>query len=330
MIEITHYRQHNLDFYLCKTPHYRLTLCGLGAMIYRLETQDKNGQFKNIVYTYQQFEQYHNNLKYAGITVGPYAGRIYPLEVIIENTKHPLKANDNGVYLHSGSHHIGTQIFIAKKHDNAIEFIIEKPRYALPSPEVITVTYQLKNNGFSIDYHSNTKVATFISLTNHSYFNLSGDFKQKIGTHKLMVEADTMVALNAKNIPEKIENVHNTPYDFTQLKPLSKLFDAGLALDHPFLLNPQGKVKLIDEQSTRTMTITTNYPAVVVYTNNEPSNTTHEDGSIDQRHHSICIECQYIPNDMYFLKHPQSFYPPMSQRTMTINYAFEGGFFDDL
>ncbi len=325
MIEIDHYRQHNLDFYVCKTPYYRLTLCSLGAMIYRLETQDKNGHFKNIVYTYEQFEHYHNNVKYAGITVGPYAGRISPLKVTVNNRNHVLNANEDDVYLHSGSHHLGTQVFTAKTQDNAIKFIIKKPLYDLPSPDYITVTYRLKQKGFSIDYHTNTKAATFISLTNHSYFNLSGDFSQDIGAHKLLIEADSMVQLNAKNLPKTVEKIHNTPFDFTELKPLKILFDSKLSLDNPFIFNQQGKVKLVDDQSKRTMTITTNYPAVVVYTNNEPSNTTHEDGSKDNKHHSICLECQYIPNDIFFLKQAQSYYPPMSARTMTINYAFEGG-----
>jgi aldose 1-epimerase len=88
----------------------------------------------------------------------------------------------------------------------------------------ITVTYTLKsNNNLEIDYEASTDKKTIVNLTNHSYFNLSGNSKNNILDHKLQILADAMLPVNEFLIPTgEFANVENTPFDFRIFKTIGK------------------------------------------------------------------------------------------------------------
>jgi aldose 1-epimerase len=63
------------------------------------------------------------------------------------------------------------------------------------------VRYTLNGNSLRIDYSASTDKATVINLTNHAYFNLSGDDKKDILSEEVMLNANSYTPINADLIP---------------------------------------------------------------------------------------------------------------------------------
>ena len=83
-----------------------------------------------------------------------------------------------------------------------------------------TITYTLTNsNSLEIYYTATTDKKTVVNLTNHSYFNLSGNFRKTVLDHYLKIESDYTLELNSNLIPTtKFDKVTSTPFDFRQPK----------------------------------------------------------------------------------------------------------------
>ena len=66
----------------------------------------------------------------------------------------------------------------------------------------VNVTYTLSDdNELSVEYNANTDKATVLNLTQHSYFNLSGESSGDILDHILKLNADYYLPVNKKIIP---------------------------------------------------------------------------------------------------------------------------------
>ena len=74
------------------------------------------------------------------------------------------------------------------------------------------------DNALRIHYTATTDAPTVINMTNHTYFNLSGDPNKKITDEELMINADYYTPVDSTQIPTgKIVSVAGTPMDFRKL-----------------------------------------------------------------------------------------------------------------
>lgn len=88
---------------------------------------------------------------------------------------------------------------------------------------------------------------TPINLTNHAYWNLSGDFQQPtIGDHHLKLKCSNYLPLDASQIPTKeVAPVDDTVFDFrtgsqiAEKERLTGAIDGGgkPGIDHPFIVD---------------------------------------------------------------------------------------------
>ena len=314
----------NLLYYQNDT--YKITLSPLGASMIRLETKDKFGRFNNIVFTYQDYAQYTNNKKFAGVTVGPYTGRIYPPTITQNNQTYTL--GEKAPHLHGGKDSFALKQFHVKSLKNQIIFTL-KPHYIhYPAPNQIEVIYHFHKNHFTITYQTTTDHDTYVNLTNHSYFNLSGFYQDSIKAHHLKLPATKVSKLSNKTLPLGYDDVEDTMFDFNTEKPLKKTLEllsttAQKGLDHCYLLKPHEPIVLKHPMSKRILKITTDYPAVQVYSNNYPSKHTNDYGVQDQQHHYICFEAQHPANDIHTFKKPSSFQAANTTKAYHITYHFK-------
>ena len=78
------------------------------------------------------------------------------------------------------------------------------------------MTYRLSPRGeIIIDYEATTSAPTAINLTNHTYWNLSGNMKRKILDQMLALSCSRVIPVNEVQIPiGEYAGVEGTPFDF--------------------------------------------------------------------------------------------------------------------
>lgn len=145
------------------------------------------------------------------------------------------------------------------------------------------VTYKLTDdNALDISYTATTDQKTIINLTNHSYFNLSGDPSTKITDHTLWIAADSITPIDSLAIPigDPIA-VKGSPFDFTSPKPVGQALDStdcvqirnGIGYDHNWVLNTGGDItkpaaRLISPATGIVLEVFTTEPGLQVYSGN--------------------------------------------------------------
>ena len=138
-----------------------------------------------------------------------------------------------------------------------------------------------------------------MNLTNHSYFNLSGNSNNTIYEDILKIDSDYLIGVDKNSIPCKTVNLDNNIFDFRKSKKLKEFFKAddeqkSLAnngIDHPYIFNNKiGKLEIENLETGIKMSVETDNPAVVIYT----ANYLQDIGF--KKHSAICFETQEVPN----------------------------------
>jgi len=154
-------------------------------------------------------------------------------------------------------------------------------------------------------YEGVTDKKTLCNLTNHSYFNLSGNYKRKVTEQSLQVLSNQFLELNENQVPTgRLLDVTDTPMDFRQLKLIGKDIESDdLQLrrtngyDHPWMLQErENQIAMVDEISGRKMTVSTTCPSVVIYSYNYPNQEKLKGGKTGSKYDGICFETQYEPD----------------------------------
>lgn len=288
---------------------YKVAVMNYGATLLAYETPDKNGNFANIVVATPRFEEYINNAPRWGATIGPVAGRIAHGEFTLNEVTYKLEKNNGQHHLHGGSNGYEQVLFDVEDVDTTqITFVTHQVSMAQGYPGNITlkVTYTLEDNGaLTISYEGVSDADTLFNPTNHAYFNLSGNVNQTIDSQEVLLQASGYTVLDVDNIPTG--EINATDSFFQKLVKGSSFGDifadtheqivSRNGLDHAFVLhNVDNQLTIYDAESQRKLTVTTQAPAVVMYTSNGFDNKTFLDGKQPVIHHGVAIETQVLPD----------------------------------
>jgi aldose 1-epimerase len=315
-------------YYTYKNAYQEITFSSHGASIIKWLTPNKNGVFENIVMSYQNEADYLDNPKHLGAHVGPYAGRIYPAQLRINEKTFILDKNFlDHANLHSGKSNLQNIMYdVFIQNDNTIIFTSKKQQKdsLFPGDLDIKIIFEIKGNTLYQTYETYSNHDTVTNFTNHTYFNLSGNLKEDILNHTLKITAHLYGDLDEKFITKSLKGVSHTPFDFRKPKrlkdaiiPLKKTPQLGL--DHPFLLDNK-TITLHDSKSKRSLVIQTNQDTLVVYTNNFLTDRPLENGIKDYPHLAVCLETQHYPNDINFMKFPRSIHKAKTKHIQKTSY----------
>jgi aldose 1-epimerase len=187
------------------------------------------------------------------------------------------------------------------------EYLSSDGEEGYPGNLLVKIKYTLNNkNELSIEYNADTDRPTPVSLTNHSYFNLSGFETPNIYEHLLLVNAEIYTEKNANNTPTgNIIPVADTPLDFRQPKKIGKdidQFPKDKGFDHNFVLKKNVSREIVlaaqlkDPSSGRRVTVYTDQPGIQVYTANFWDGTVEGSHGPYQQHGAVALETQAFPD----------------------------------
>lgn len=285
-----------IKIYTLENKFLKVEFLNLGAIIKKIEFKDKN-----IVLGYEDIEKYRENPAYLGAVIGRTAGRIKDGLLKLDNTEYQLDKNNNGNTLHGGKNSISHRFLNVQNIENGLCFSIKSSNLdnGYPANVEIKVSYILNDNELLIKYFATTDNLTYLNLTNHSYFNLSGNPDKIIYKDILKIDSDYLIGINENSIPYETINLDNNIFNFREAKKLEEFFKAddkqktiaNNGIDHPYIFNEKiGKLEIKNIKSGIKMSVETNNPAVVIYT----ANYLQDIGF--KKHSAICFETQEVPN----------------------------------
>lgn len=300
----------DINEYTLSNDYMEVKVLNFGGIVREINVVGKDGIKENVVLAYENIEDYFVNPSYYGATVGRTAGRIADGIVTINGEKIQLNKNYVVSNCHGGNIGFNKKFWDVKaieaSDESKLKFscIAEDGEENYPGKLDVRVTFTLNNeNEFKIEYRGVSDKDTLMNMTNHSYFNLSGNYKYGIEGHDLSVTSDSILEIDSDGVVTgEIIDTKNTAFDFTTKKKIGKDIDAddkqiklGAGYDHPFNLTGERKMILEDEVSGRGMEVTTDNNTVVIYTMNYP------DGNLGlhnielKRRYGICLETQSKP-----------------------------------
>jgi len=230
--------------------------------------------------------------------------------------------------LHGGNKGFDKQVWDATPATDGspsltLKYISKDGEEGYPGNLNVTVKYTLTNdNELQLEYTATTDKATPINLTNHSYFNLTGDVSNTILNHSVQIDADRYTPVDTTLIPTgQLAPVAGTPFDFRQPHKIGERIDqvpggAPGGYDHNFVLNGGGgtmrhAATVVDSSSGRKLEVYTNQPGLQFYTGNflDGSIKT-SDGKPIQKHAAFCMETQHFPDSPNQPKFPSTILKP--------------------
>lgn len=292
--------ENNIKVYTLENNFLKIEILNLGACIKKIELKDKNNIPRNIVLGYDNLEEYIENPAYLGAIIGRTAGRIKNGILNIDEKKYNLSINNSTNTLHGGKNSISHRFWNIEKLNNKIICTIKSPNLenGYPGNIEIKIEYILFENELEIKYYADTDRKTYLNLTNHSYFNLSGDYTNTIYEDILLINSDYFLGINENSIPTNLISLDNSIFNFRAPKKIKDFFSgddqqkdlANNGIDHPYILNNKNAVIIKNENTGIKISVETDNPAVVIYT----ANYLNEIGF--KKHSAICFETQEAPN----------------------------------
>lgn len=294
-------------FTLTNANGMRVDITNYGGIVTGIFVPDKDGNIENIVLGFDEIRPYEGDHPFFGAIIGRYGNRIARGTFSLDGETYQLSINDGNNHLHGGPNGFHTVLWEPEIDGNSLRlrYLSKDGEEGYPGNLQVTVIYSLTNaNELRIDYEATTDKKTPVNLTNHSYFNLSGDLQSTVLDHMLTLKADAYTPVNEELIPTgEIAPVAGTPFDFTVPHRIGDRIDrVPGGYDHNFVLSKtDDTLEMVAElwhpPSGRKMKVFTQEPGIQFYSGNFLDGTiTGAGGVVYEQYAGLCLETQHFPD----------------------------------
>ena len=284
-----------------------------GGALRSLTVPDRRGRPVDVVLGFDSLEDYRRQDKYLGALIGRYANRIGGSRFSLNGAEYPLRANDGKNHLHGGPEGFDKQVWtVEARREDALTLSLFSPdgQEGYPGDLQVRVSYTLADNALVLDYWAKSGADTLCNLTNHAYFNLSGQGSGPVTGQYIRIFAQTYTPTDQGSIPTgEIAPVAGTPMDLREGEkigahvddPFPQLTLAG-GYDHNWVLDkaPGALAPAALAWSRETgifMETDTTLPGIQFYSGNYldgcPAG---KGGAPYARRWGFCLETQYFPD----------------------------------
>jgi len=314
--------------YMLKCGSSEARLTSYGATLTSLKVPDREGLVEEVTLCHTELELLRTKSRYFGCTTGRVANRIAGGKFTLDGKIYNLAVNNGVNALHGGLVGFDKRSWESRIVGEAsveFKYVSADGEEGYPGTLTVTVTYSLESpspgvHQLRIDYQATTEgAATPINLTNHAYWNLSGNLRRKITCHRLALRCPRYLPFNEFQIPIGEERSVHGHFDFG---PGAEGAHGGLGvllservphidgagqpgLDHCFCVDREGVASedtvclmatLYDPESGRRLQVLGTQPGIQVYTANWLSQ--EPEAQPFTQHNAICLETQHYPDSI--------------------------------
>ncbi len=292
----------------------QLAVTDCGARIVRLAVPDRDGNIGDVALGYSSIEPYLASPDYMGAICGRVCNRIAGGRFTLDGRAYHTDQNDGAHTLHGGGDGFDRRLWDAEYTADGLCFSLVSPDGDCGFPGTVKAgaVYRFgDDNTLTLELTAETDAPTPVSLTNHSYFNLSGYQSGAAAmAQRLTLFADAYTPVGEGLIPTgKPAPVSGTPFDFTSPCALGARVDAddpqlalGGGYDHNFALRGGEAgacalaARLYAPDTGRVLELFTTLPGLQLYTCNALGARKGKDGACYGRRAAVCLEPQFFPN----------------------------------
>lgn len=286
---------------------FSLTLCDLGAGIYKMEWDGAP-----LTVGEEDISLYVKSGGYFGKTAGRIAGRIQKGELAWNGKMYHLGINDGKNSLHGGP--LGLSFvkwkrdILTREGETFCDFYYHSPEGEMGYPGAVTfrVSYHLYENEPKVEivFKTLSDVSTPINLTTHTYFNLGGaetilDHVMWIKSHENEFYDSEMIPTGMKESPRCLDffapkKIGRDIRDPLIYQTVNKGYDHSFlleshTLEEPVLTLSNGLIRL---------ELLTDYPCLQIYSDNYPrTGVSLCNQRLERENSGVAIEPVEVPGD---------------------------------
>lgn len=306
-----------------------------GGIIRIISLPDREGKFENCVLGFDHLEDYQTKSPYFGALIGRYGNRIAKGRFTLNDVEYCVTQNQGEHHLHGGEKGFDKVLWKVEEVTTVegvgldLSYVSPHMEEGYPGTLSIKVRYFLTHqNTLKVDYFATTDRPTILNLTQHSYFNLSGNPMQDCLNQELRINANHFLSVDKTMIPtgEKVA-VQQTPFDFTHPQTIGKAMalshdqlQRGNGFDHCYCFDIredelQTIAHLFDPSSGRKIEVATTAPGMQLYTANHLTSPFVPYGA-------VCLETQYYPDSPNQKDFPSAVITPDQSFHSTTHFHF--------
>ena len=296
------------------------TVIALGATLQSVVMPDREGKKADVALGYDNLADYIDQPQYFGSTVGRFANRLAGGRFKLDGNTWQTPINNGANALHGGT--LGfdkvlwevTGVQSGPTASVTLRYVSPDGDQGYPGTMTVDATYSLdENNDLRIEYAATTDRPTIANITNHAYWNLSGEGAPNGAMgHVVTIPADHYLPTDSGAIPTgEYRPVAGTVFDFRKPTVVGeRVRDArdeqivfGRGYDHNWVVGRKVTAdqhlmaRVEDPASGRGFELWSNQPGLQMYSGNFFDATSHgKDKKIYRMGDAIVMEPQIFPD----------------------------------
>lgn len=324
-----------VDLYTLTDGKISVNIITYGGAIQSVLVPGKNGETVDVALGYDDVKGYQTHGGYIGALIGRIGNRIRNGEFELNGVKYHIFNNEKNASLHGGKNGFDKKVWNASVHGDklVLTYLSKDGEENYPGNLSVKVTYMVENSSLKIVYDATTDKDTVLNLTNHCYFNLSGQGNGTAEDTILQIFADKITPMDENLLTNgNFMDVNGTVFDFNEGKAIGKDINSddqqikfGGGFDHNFVLNKKENGLFAVAVSPRTnvkMECYTDQPGVQFYAGNFMGGTFGKGGKEYIKRGAFCLETQNYPNAVNCPEYPSCVLKPGEKYHTETVYKF--------
>jgi aldose 1-epimerase len=323
------------EIFTLANERVRVRLTNFGGHLVSIETPDAQGRMGDVLLGYDTLSGYEDDRNYLGATVGRLANRLNNGRFLLDDREYTVPINNPPNALHGGPEGFHRRLWQAHVLPECIELAYTSPDGEMGFPGTLRARVQiaLQDDSLRLDFLATTDKPTPVCMTNHAYFNLTGDARNDVLRHEVTVHAERFLPVSETLIPTgEMRSVAGTPFDFrsshaigARIAATDEQLQRARGYDHTFALERgplRAAADVFDPFSGRTLRVETTEPGVQFYSGNFLDGSEGKGGVRYKPRTGFCLETQHFPDSPNHPDFPSVLLRPGEKLHSTTTFTF--------